>query len=51
MNSLDYIPEPTIRFGNNQEAIDPRDGLALFGPNETSLSMKSRLGLLEPQLG
>lgn len=29
---LKYINEPSLTFGNGQKAIDPRDGLMLFGP-------------------
>ncbi|MFD1630567.1 hypothetical protein [Pseudopedobacter beijingensis] len=29
---LAYINEPFLTFGNGQQAIDPRDGLLLFGP-------------------
>lgn len=29
---LKYINEPFLTFGNSQKAIDPRDGLMLFGP-------------------
>jgi hypothetical protein len=29
---LKYINEPFLTFGNAQKAIDPRDGLMLFGP-------------------
>lgn len=31
---LKYIPEPSLTFGYNQIAIDPRDGLMLYGPFE-----------------
>lgn len=27
-----YLPEPKLTFGFNQKAIDPRDGLLLYGP-------------------
>lgn len=30
--TLKYINEPLLTFGSNQKAIDPRDGLMLFGP-------------------
>lgn len=30
--NLQYIPEPSLTFGYGQTAIDPRDGLMLFGP-------------------
>ena len=29
---IKYIAEPYLTFGSNQKAIDPRDGLMLFGP-------------------
>jgi hypothetical protein len=29
---LDFIEEPNLVFGYNQKAIDPRDGLLLYGP-------------------
>lgn len=29
---LKYINEPLLTFGSNQKAMDPRDGLMLFGP-------------------
>ena len=29
---IKYIEEPFLTFGCNQKAIDPRDGLMLFGP-------------------
>ena len=30
--TLKYLTEPLLTFGNGQTAIDPRDGLMLFGP-------------------
>ena len=30
--TLKYISEPSLTFGSGQTAIDPRDGLILFGP-------------------
>lgn len=30
--TLKYISEPSLTFGSGQTAIDPRDGLMLFGP-------------------
>ena len=33
---LDYIDEPTLRFGYNQATEDSRDGLTLFGPYESA---------------
>jgi hypothetical protein len=29
-----FLDEPMLSFGAEQEADDPRDGLALFGPSE-----------------
>ena len=29
---LKFISEPKLTFGHGQKAIDPRDGLMLFGP-------------------
>lgn len=29
---LIHINEPSLTFGFNQKAIDPRDGITLFGP-------------------
>ena len=37
MKNLIYIEEPKILFGYNQKMEDPRDGLTLFGPIESSL--------------
>ncbi|MAO50305.1 MAG: hypothetical protein CML16_05440 [Pusillimonas sp.] len=34
IKNLEYYQEPTLTFGSNQTAEDPRDGLMLFGPNE-----------------
>ena len=32
---IQYIDEPFLTFANSQKAIDPRDGLMLFGPFDT----------------
>lgn len=34
-----FLDEPLLSFGNGQVAEDPKDGLALFGPNECSGSL------------
>ena len=34
-NNLSYINEPKLIFGYDQKIEDPRDGILLFGPNET----------------
>ncbi|WP_282160920.1 hypothetical protein [Ulvibacterium marinum] len=34
IQKLKYYSEPKLTFGNGQKAVDPRDGLMLFGPNE-----------------
>ena len=34
IGKIKYINEPKIKFGDNQLAIDPRDGLILYGPYE-----------------
>lgn len=37
------IEEPKLSFGENQIAEDPKDGLALFGPNESRGSMPDNI--------
>lgn len=34
LNRIIHIEEPELIFGGNQRAIDPRDGLLLYGPHE-----------------
>lgn len=29
-----FIPEPRLRFGRKQGAVDPKTGLAMYGPND-----------------
>jgi hypothetical protein len=50
-NRLIYIEEPTLSFGYNQKAVDPRDGLLLFGPNEKFESYQIKAGVVGTQLG
>jgi hypothetical protein len=44
-----FIPEPTLLFARKQAAVDPKTGLAMFGPydtNEPGRHQAVRLGLL-----
>lgn len=34
LNKIIHIEEPELIFGDNKKAIDPRDGLLLYGPHE-----------------
>ena len=46
---IKYIEEPFLTFGCNQKAIDPRDGLMLFGPfDKTKLKGSITLGIIGP---
>ena len=48
---IKYIPEPCLTFGYNQKAIDPRDGLMLFGPfDEKKVKGQITLGIIGPFL-
>lgn len=38
-----FLDEPLLSFGNNQMAEDPKDGLALFGPNESRSSLPDNI--------
>jgi len=47
---LTYISEPLLNFGNGQTAIDPRDGLMLFGPFDKLKVKGSRnIGIIGPE--
>jgi len=48
MKSIDlgYLEEPTIKFGHDQDMADPRDGLILFGPYETSPYREAQVGVI-----
>jgi hypothetical protein len=35
LNNIRYYEDPPLVFGGGSEAVDPRDGLVLFGPYET----------------
>lgn len=41
-----YIEEPKLIFGYNQKTIDPRDGLALFGPHKPLHPYSLRVGII-----
>ncbi|ATL48790.1 hypothetical protein COR50_17370 [Chitinophaga caeni] len=43
---LQLIKEPNLIFGFDQKTIDPRDGLALFGPYEKLNPYTLRVGLI-----
>jgi hypothetical protein len=51
MYELSYIEEPNILFGYNQKGVDPRDGLALFGPHETIYGIRSGVIATKEGLG
>jgi hypothetical protein len=41
-----YINEPKLTFGYDQKAIDPRDGLVLYGPHEALSPFTMRVGVI-----
>lgn len=43
---LKYIEEPQLKFAYNQNMEDPRDGLTLFGPIESSNPKNIRAGVV-----
>lgn len=43
---ITYIEEPSLTFGYNQEAKDPRDGLILYGPHESFNQHTLRAGVI-----
>lgn len=45
-NKLIFIEEPNLAFGYNQKAIDPRDGLVLFGPHKPLTPYSLRIGII-----
>jgi len=49
--NLMYFDEPELEFGLNQKAIDVRDGLLLFGPNERFSEHSIRAGVVGTQHG
>lgn len=47
---LKYINEPLLTFGNGQRAIDPRDGLMLFGPfDQLKVKGVKNIGVIGPK--
>jgi hypothetical protein len=46
---LNHIHEPFLTFANDQKAIDPRDGLMLFGPyHHTKIKGVRNIGIIGP---
>ena len=43
------LPEPLLQFGLQQEAEDPHDGLALFGPAEARASLPDHVAIGTPE--
>lgn len=50
-NEFIYLTEPKLIFGFNQKAEDPRDGLLLFGPNETFIEHSVEAGVISTPSG
>lgn len=47
---LKYLSEPFLTFNNGQKAIDPRDGLMLFGPfSQKKVKGQKTIGLIGPR--
>ena len=47
---IQYLPEPRLTFGFNQKAIDPRDGLLLYGPFDSrKVGGAITLGIIGPE--
>lgn len=47
--TLKYISEPSLTFGSGQTAIDPRDGLMLFGPfDHKRIKGAKNIGIIGP---
>ena len=44
--NLIKLPEPTLRFGYDQEMEDPKDGLMLFGPLDEGRPYGIRCGVI-----
>ncbi len=46
---IQYLPEPKLTFGFNQQAIDPRDGLLLYGPFDSKRVLgQITIGIIGP---
>jgi len=50
-NEIIFLQEPVLTFGYNQTTIDPRDGLALFGPNQPITPYSIRAGVIGTDTG
>ncbi|MBV6418842.1 MAG: hypothetical protein DAHOPDDO_00052 [Ignavibacteriaceae bacterium] len=50
-NSLSYFNEPKLTFGFKQKIEDPRDGLILFGPNESFSKHSVEAGVVGTPVG
>jgi hypothetical protein len=48
---LIFFPEPNLLFGHNQRALDPKDGLTLFGPYESLVPHTLQIGVIGTQTG
>lgn len=46
-----HLEEPNLVFGYDQKAIDPRDGLVLFGPYQPIKPYSLRVGIIGTQQG
>lgn len=47
---LKYLDEPLLTFSNGQKAIDPRDGLMLFGPfDKKRITGTKNIGVIGPK--
>lgn len=45
-DAIRFIHEPKLTFGHNQDHIDPRDGLMLFGPLTGKTTVPGRIGII-----
>ena len=46
---IKYLSEPTLTFAHGQKAIDPRDGLMLFGPFDANRYFgQMNIGIIGP---
>lgn len=48
-DSFEFLDEPLLTFGEDQEAEDPRDGLALFGPFEQKGTLPDHVAIGTPR--
>ena len=47
-DTFQLIEEPLLRFGEEQDADDPHDGLSLFGPAESTSSLPDHVAIGTP---